>query len=161
MRISASFHHHSRRDTPSSDTARVAQVFGTHRVMRLHIPVITNPRAQVVIDRQSMHWDAGRLWFGDFNRPHYVRNVGDETRVHLVIDVMVTLELLELFPPDPLAELPWADVLIAQAPVPLRQADLAQLRCTVPIPAEFPQWCADEYEMGPDLEGAVDIIDGR
>lgn len=132
-------------------------------VMRLHIPVITNPGAQVVIDGQARHWEAGRLFFGDFNRPHYVTNTGDEPRVHLVIDVMVTAELLELFPPQHLAELPWADVLIARAPVSLRPADLARLRCSVQIPAEFPQWSQDEdeYETGPDVDGAVDVLDGR
>jgi Aspartyl/Asparaginyl beta-hydroxylase len=130
-------------------------------VTRLHVPVITNPGAEVVIDRQSTHWDAGRLWFGDFNRPHYVRNAGDEPRIHLVIDVMVTLELLKLLPREHLDELPWADVLIAREAVPLRPADLSGLRCTIPIPAEFPQWSEDEYESGPDLDGAIEILDGR
>lgn len=131
-------------------------------VMRLHIPVITNPGAQVVIDGQAMHWDAGRLWFGDFNRPHYVRNTGDQSRVHLVIDVMVTLELLALFPPRQAAGLSWADVLITREPVPLPPCELRRLRCTVAVPAEFPQWCADDvYETGPDLDGAIEVLDGR
>lgn len=132
-------------------------------VMRLHIPVITNPGAQVVIDGQATHWDAGRLWFGDFNRPHYVRNTGDETRVHLVIDVMLTLELLALFPPESLSGLPWADVLISRSPIPLPRAELLRLCRAVPVPAEFPQWCEDEddCESGPDLDGAIDVLDGR
>lgn len=132
-------------------------------VMRLHIPVTTNQGAEVIIDQQDMHWQAGQLWFGDFNRPHYVRNTGDKSRVHLVIDVQVTPELLTLFPHEYLDELPWTDVLIARTPVPLRPADLAELRCKVPIPAEFPQWSEDEdeYQAGPDIEGAIEIVGGR
>lgn len=132
-------------------------------VMRLHIPVITNQGAKVIIDQQDMHWQAGQLWFGDFSRPHYVRNTGDEPRVHLVIDVQVTLELLTLFPREYLDELPWANVLIARKPLPLRPADLAGLRCKVPIPAEFPQWSEDEdeYQAGPDVDGAIEVLDGR
>jgi hypothetical protein len=131
-------------------------------VARLHVPVITNPGAEVVIDGQSRHWDAGRLWFGDFNRPHYVRNTGDQPRVHLVIDVMVTRALLELFPATYRQELPLMDVLFAREPVPLRDDDLAGLRCTLPVPAQFPQWSEDEeeYEPGPDRAGAVDMVDG-
>jgi hypothetical protein len=76
---------------------------------------------------------------------------------------MVSLELLTLFPAQFLGDLPGTDVLIGRPPVPLRPADLPGLRCAFAVPAEFPQWSEDEdeYQTGPDLDGAVEIHDGR
>ncbi|MCP2341115.1 aspartyl/asparaginyl beta-hydroxylase domain-containing protein [Actinomadura rupiterrae] len=130
--------------------------------MRLHVPVITNPGAVVVIGGEERHWDAGRLWFGDFDRLHYVRNDGDEARVHLVIDVGLTPELLALFPEDFRDRLPWRDVLYAQPPKPLGQADLDALTCAFDMPAAFPDWSEeDDGTPRPDVPGSVRVADGR
>ncbi|MFI6523020.1 aspartyl/asparaginyl beta-hydroxylase domain-containing protein [Spirillospora sp. NPDC050679] len=131
--------------------------------LRLHVPVITNPGAVVVIGGEERHWDAGRLWFGDFDRPHHVRNGGAEPRVHLVIDTMVTPALLELFPAAYTGALRWSEVLFAREPVPLGPAEAASFRCRFALPAAFPDWSEEEPEgpPGPDLPGAVDLVDGR
>lgn len=132
-------------------------------VMRLHVPIITNPGAVVVIGGTEHHWDAGRLWFGDFDRLHYVRNSGGQSRIHLVIDCMVTSELLELFPGEFIDRLPWRDVLVARPAVPLGCADRDALRCTVAMPAAFPQWSEEEQadEPVPDVMASIDVMDGR
>ncbi|MEV4258636.1 aspartyl/asparaginyl beta-hydroxylase domain-containing protein, partial [Spirillospora sp. NPDC049652] len=130
--------------------------------MRLHVPVITNPGAVVVIGGEERHWDAGRLWFGDFDRLHYVRNDGDEPRVHLVIDVGLTPELLALFPAEFRDRLPWRDVLYARRPKPLGPADLAALTCAFDMPAAFPDWSEDDDGTPrPDVPGSVRVLDGR
>jgi hypothetical protein len=130
-------------------------------VLRLHIPVLTNSGSIVVIDGKSRFWDAGRLWFGDFGRRHYVVNNGDRVRVHMVIDCLVSRELIGLFPPDFRDLLPLGDVMIARRPVPLTLAELGQFRCRFPVPAEFPQWSEEETDPGPDADGAIEVRDDR
>ncbi|WP_299537345.1 aspartyl/asparaginyl beta-hydroxylase domain-containing protein [uncultured Streptomyces sp.] len=67
-------------------------------VGRLHVPVVTNPGAVLVLDGVEHRWQPGDFWFGDFSRTHRVQNSGSEHRVHLVIDVLVTPGLASLFP---------------------------------------------------------------
>lgn len=72
-------------------------------LMRLHIPIVTNPGVALYIDGHREHWGAGEFWFGDFSRPHRVENLGSETRAHLVIDCLLNEALLTLFPADDIA----------------------------------------------------------
>ena len=52
---------------------------------RLHIPVITNPGAHLVIDDTLKHLPAdGHVWFTDTRQYHTVFNGGEENRIHLV-----------------------------------------------------------------------------
>ncbi len=53
---------------------------------RLHIPMMTNDDAVFYIDGQRLHMKVGELWYVDVSRPHSVRNLGGEERIHLVID---------------------------------------------------------------------------
>jgi hypothetical protein len=69
--------------------------FGT---VRLHVPIVMHRDVIMVIDGQRLHWEPGELWWGDFSRPHWLRNDSAVTRVHLVIDVQLTEAVLSLFP---------------------------------------------------------------
>ncbi len=52
---------------------------------RLHIPIMTNPGAHLVIDDTLKHLPAdGRVWFTDTRKYHTVFNGGEENRIHLV-----------------------------------------------------------------------------
>jgi hypothetical protein len=52
---------------------------------RLHIPIMTNPGAHVVIDDRVKHLPAdGSVWFTDTRNYHTVFNGGEENRIHLV-----------------------------------------------------------------------------
>ncbi|HRW40326.1 MAG TPA: aspartyl/asparaginyl beta-hydroxylase domain-containing protein [Microthrixaceae bacterium] len=68
--------------------------------VRLHVPLITNPDALMWFGQQSEHWSAGHLWYGDFSTPHRVSNEGRQDRIHLVLDTVLTPELLDLFVPE-------------------------------------------------------------
>jgi hypothetical protein len=114
-------------------------------LVRLHVPIITNPGALVVIAGTEFHWNAGQLWFGDFNRPHYVSNDGDESRIHLVLDCLVSKEILALLPP-------FDDALVAREPVPLTTAS----RCRFQLPARFAEWSEEE-----PIAGADDTLDAE
>ncbi len=73
-------------------------------MLRLHVPIVTNPDVHVVFEGEPIFMGEGELWYGDFARPHWVENRGSTTRVHLVLDVFVNDYLLSLFPADYLAK---------------------------------------------------------
>lgn len=68
-------------------------------MVRLHIPIITDPRVEFTIGGQHVYWKPGEFWFGDFSLPHSLRNKSDITRVHLVLDCAVNQAVLALFDP--------------------------------------------------------------
>ena len=56
---------------------------------RLHIPIVTNPGALMVIDNEVMHMPAdGRVWITDNTKYHNAFNGGEIDRIHLVATVI-------------------------------------------------------------------------
>ncbi len=53
---------------------------------RLHIPLITNPAARLILGQESVHLSAGRVWVLDPKIGHASINGGLHDRVHLLID---------------------------------------------------------------------------
>jgi len=127
-------------------------------LVRLHVPIVTNPGARVVIDGHDYHWEAGRLWFGDFDRPHHVVNNGTESRVHLVLDCLVTDELLALFPAEVAAALPSGEIVRNRPPAPAPVSP-----CAFAMPARFAEWSEEEpvAAAGDTVPAAVTIDSGR
>lgn len=66
--------------------------------VRLHVPLVTTPTALMVFGERSVHWSPGRLWYGDFSTPHTVLNNGTADRIHLVVDCVLSADLLDRFP---------------------------------------------------------------
>lgn len=57
----------------------------THRI---HVPVTTNEQCIFTVDNQSKILNAGEVWIIDnVDKYHSVSNMGQENRVHLIIDV--------------------------------------------------------------------------
>ncbi|MFC0435358.1 aspartyl/asparaginyl beta-hydroxylase domain-containing protein [Kutzneria buriramensis] len=104
---------------------------------RLHIPVITHEKASLDLDGVIHRWQPGEFWFGDFSRKHQIQNLGPEHRVHLVVDVLVTPELAQLFPAD------WADyfagpeVLYNRPAVAVTDDERRAARCSFDAPAHL------------------------
>lgn len=53
---------------------------------RLHIPIITNPDVEFILDGDQLRMLPGECWYTDVNYVHSVHNAGSSERVHLVID---------------------------------------------------------------------------
>lgn len=53
---------------------------------RIHIPVITNPDVEFILDGERLIMGEGECWYIDANFTHSVTNNGTENRIHLVID---------------------------------------------------------------------------
>lgn len=70
---------------------------GTHRdhgeslskAHRVHVPVLTNERAEFGIAGQVRHLPAGEAFEINNRKPHAVRNMGDAARIHLILDYVV------------------------------------------------------------------------
>jgi len=53
---------------------------------RLHIPIITNPEVEFILDGKRLIMNEGECWYIDANFEHSVANKGKQDRIHLVID---------------------------------------------------------------------------
>lgn len=62
-------------------------------VVRLHIPITTNTKAEFKIRGQDYRLEAGSLYFTNVRQEHEAANRSSEDRVHLVIDVEAPLSL--------------------------------------------------------------------
>lgn len=104
---------------------------------RLHIPVTTDEKASLVLDGVTYQWQPGEFWFGDFSRKHQIQNLGSEHRVHLVVDVLVTPELAQLFPADWADYFNGSDVLYNRPAVATTDREREAARCSFDAPAHL------------------------
>jgi hypothetical protein len=58
-------------------------------VVRVHVPVLTNPDVDFVLNGERVSMRAGESWYLDLALPHRVENRGRSDRVHLVIDCCI------------------------------------------------------------------------
>lgn len=107
---------------------------------RLHLPILSPPEAVLEIAGRRVHWTEGSLWAGGFWRSHQLCNGSDAETVHLVVDTLVTPELVALFP-EPLREqLAGPDTLFLRPPEPPDAELLSILPCAFAIPESFTNW---------------------
>jgi hypothetical protein len=64
--------------------------------LRIHIPVITNPGVRFHAGGHEYHLQAGECWILDSFHSHRVENLGQDKRVHLVLDTVGSKRLFEL-----------------------------------------------------------------
>jgi hypothetical protein len=64
--------------------------------LRIHVPIITNPKVEFTCGGETVHMAPGECWLFDSFRWHEVHNRGSERRVHLVLDTVVTPELWDV-----------------------------------------------------------------
>lgn len=57
-------------------------------VLRLHVPVVTNPDVELRLAGQRVVMAPGELWYLNTAKDHEVANRGATDRVHLVIDLV-------------------------------------------------------------------------
>jgi len=53
---------------------------------RIHIPIITNPQVQFILEDEQLPLKAGECWYMNFSATHSIINSGSTARIHLVID---------------------------------------------------------------------------
>lgn len=130
----------------SVDTHRDTPLGFGFGMVRLHVPIVTNQDAILVLDGEEHCWQPGTFWYGDFSRPHSIANKGQENRVHLVIDTALSQPLLSLFPTDFTRRLAIADVLFERPPVGLEYEEYSTFCGRVIAPAKFMRWSAESLD---------------
>jgi Aspartyl/Asparaginyl beta-hydroxylase len=105
-------------------------------LVRIHIPVQTNPGVEFYISGDRVLLEAGRAYYLNVNLPHRVNNRGLTERIHLVIDAEVD---------------EWVRALFARS----EQAP----RC--PAPARGIAQFRDVALADPSIRGALNAIDDR
>jgi Aspartyl/Asparaginyl beta-hydroxylase len=58
-------------------------------VVRVHIPVLTHPDIEFILNGERVVMNEGESWYLDLSLPHRVENNGATDRIHLVIDCVV------------------------------------------------------------------------
>lgn len=64
---------------------------------RIHVPIITHPDVEFIVDQERLRLEEGQCWYINFNLPHSVSNRSPVERIHLVIDVTVNDWLRDIF----------------------------------------------------------------
>jgi hypothetical protein len=135
---------------------------------RLHLPIVTNENAVIVIDGVEQRWQPGELWYANFGKPHYLYNNGSRPRVHLVIDCFATPGLVSAFPAEAQDALSESAVMFRKPEVPIAPADLHALAGPLSVPASFTTTyaeppTAEEFtdDKGPDAQANLRVEDGR
>ncbi|WP_224248815.1 aspartyl/asparaginyl beta-hydroxylase domain-containing protein [Hyalangium gracile] len=133
-------------------------------LIRLHIPITTNPDVEFVVGEEHCHWKPGELWYGDFSLVHHVYNRGQAPRVHLIADVCVNDFIVSLFPPEFISRQP--GVARHREPIALGAAELPSYACRftlsgslgdTPLAENLPL----EWGLKRDFDGEVRVSGGR
>ncbi|WP_328916126.1 MULTISPECIES: aspartyl/asparaginyl beta-hydroxylase domain-containing protein [unclassified Streptomyces] len=120
-------------------------------IVRLHIPVVTDPAAVLVLDGVEHCWQPGTFWYGDFSREHLVRNTSQTvTRVHIVIDALLTAGLAAWFPASWQELLTHGEVLINHT----NRADAPAWPTGLPYEGLLPSGFAD-FDAAAPLDGSL------
>ena len=57
--------------------------------VRLHVPIVTDPAVEFVLDGRPVAMAPGECWYLNLNLPHRVANRSFQRRIHLVVDCVV------------------------------------------------------------------------
>lgn len=68
--------------------------------IRVHIPVLTNPYVEFILDDNRIEMKAGEAWYLNVNFHHSISNAGETDRIHLVFDCVVNDWIREFFKPS-------------------------------------------------------------
>ena len=68
-----------------------------HGKIRLHIPVQTNDKVEIILQGEHVKMKEGECWYCNFDTLHEVHNRSDEPRVHLILDCMVNDWMKDIF----------------------------------------------------------------
>lgn len=128
-------------------------------VLRLHIPVVTNPEVVLTIGGQPFKWASGELWFGDFSYIHSVVNKGVTNRAHIVMDLQLNDFLLDLFSKEFLEKKKQQGLRIVPEPLEMSREELKKYECTFRIPKDKKP--TSPGNQGPKDEAEISLVDNR
>lgn len=63
--------------------------------VRFHLPVVTNTRAELMLDGNIYHLEQGTIYFINHGCVHSATNGGEDARIHLTWDMLLTREAFD------------------------------------------------------------------
>lgn len=113
--------------------------------VRYHLPIVTNPGAELTLDGQVFHLEAGIIYLVNHGCVHAVQNGGSERRLHLVWDQLLTCPAYEAVfgdKPDPF----WGTRIRAEEQIPsvLR---VVRMGAYVRLPSCVDQMAAEQVDL--------------
>jgi LPS sulfotransferase NodH len=112
--------------------------------MRVHVPIVTQPRVTFYCGDATLHMGAGECWIFDTWRLHRVHNDGDNVRIHLVGDTIGGegfWELMKLSRPAHVGKNGWPVRDVAPGSVPAAPLQFE----TVNVPRVMTPWELDSH----------------
>ena len=112
--------------------------------MRVHVPIITQPKVTFYCGDSSLHMAAGECWIFDTWRLHRVHNDGDNVRIHLVADTIGGegfWELMKLSRPAHVGKNRWPVRDVAPGSVPATPLQFE----TMNVPRVMTPWELDSH----------------
>ena len=73
---------------------------GRALLVRFHLPIITNERAEMLLDNNYYRFEAGSIFFFNHGCIHSAYNYGKEYRYHLTWEMLLTKETFEIIFPS-------------------------------------------------------------
>lgn len=64
--------------------------------LRFHLPVVTNPCAELMLEGHVYRLDEGKIYFVNHGCVHSAKNGGDLPRIHMVWDMLLTAQTFDL-----------------------------------------------------------------
>lgn len=68
-----------------------------HGKIRIHIPIITNEKVEILLDKKPVNMKAGETWYCNFHITHEVHNRSNAPRMHLIMDCLVNDWVKDVF----------------------------------------------------------------
>lgn len=65
--------------------------------IRLHIPIYTNDKVEMIVDKKIVPMQEGECWYCNFDLAHEVKNNSEFHRTHIILDCLVNDWLTDLF----------------------------------------------------------------
>lgn len=87
--------------TRHTDQVDPDQGLAVGKLARFHFPIITNPDVKFTVwdldnKPNTVNMKPGECWVLDVRKPHAAINGGKEDRIHLVVDIVVTPEIIKM-----------------------------------------------------------------
>lgn len=97
----------------------------------------------------------GALWYADFSKPHSHINATSQRRIHLLIDMPITKNILKLFPDKVIKKIGKENIVFLKKPYFIAPKDLKHYEC------DFMFYVGRSLFMGAYSEGSPLVVDEK
>jgi hypothetical protein len=101
---------------------------------RFHLPICTNPGAEMILDGEVFHLEAGTVYLINHGCVHWARNGGEADRIHLLWDLLLTREAFDFMFAEPAPTPLFRRIRAAEwIPAPVRSEEIGAYERIAPL----------------------------